>query len=126
MQRDRSVQRLLDFMRTQEAWHLVRFLLDEHGGAKTVAALGERYGLSKAHFNRLCREVLGNGLKRELRQWRAVCAVLEMLERRDGMASVAFEHGFSSSSHFSREIKELLGVSPRYLRVAGDAENKES
>jgi AraC-like DNA-binding protein len=75
--------------------------------------LGERYGLSKSHFNRLCREVLGNGVKHELRLWRATEAMLEVFDRREALTAIAYDHGFSSPSHFSREVKELFGVSPR-------------
>jgi AraC-like DNA-binding protein len=108
-----SVKPLLEMMRTQEPYRLVRFLLSEHGGAKSIAALGERYGLSKSHFNRLCRQVLGNGVKRELRLWRAVEAMLDVFDRRSALTAIAYEHGYSSTSHFSREIKQLFGVSPR-------------
>jgi AraC-like DNA-binding protein len=108
-----AVKPLLDMMRAQEPYRLVRFLLSEHGEAKSIAALGERYGLSKSHFNRLCRQVLGNGVKRELRLWRGVEAMLDVFDRRSALTAVAYEHGYSSASHFSREIKQLFGVSPR-------------
>lgn len=121
-----AVQPLLEWVRTQEPYHLVRYLLAEHTSTKTICELGERYGLSKSHFNRLCRQVLGNGVKRELRKWRAVEAVLEVFEHRDGMAAIAFEHGFSSASHFSREIKQLFGVSPRHLLADQSSIDKEN
>ncbi|KVN98512.1 hypothetical protein WJ69_34205 [Burkholderia ubonensis] len=117
---DPRVQPLLQVMRGFEPYRLVRFLLSEHGQVKSVAALGERYGLSKSHFNRLCRQVLGNGVKHELRLWRATEAMLQVFERQEAMTVIAYEHGFSSSSHFSREIKQLFGVSPRRFHARID------
>lgn len=117
LERDPSVELLLALIRTLEPYRLVRFLLREHAQAKTVATLGERYGLSKSHFNRLCRQVLGNGVKHELRLWRAAEAMLDVFDRREAMTTIAYGHGFSSPSHFSREIKQLFGISPRRFHV---------
>ena len=113
---DRSAGGMFDFLRAQESYGLVRFLLKERASVKTVAALSERYGVSESHFRRLCRRALGRGLKRELRQWRAASAVLDVVESRDSMTDVAMSNGFASSSHFSREIKDLFGISPCQFR----------
>lgn len=107
---------LLAFLRAQESYGLVRFLLRERANPQPIAALAARYGVSEPHFRRLCRQALGRGLKRELRQWRAAQAVLEVVESRDSMTEVAMSNGFASSSHFSREIKDLFGVSPCRFR----------
>jgi AraC-like DNA-binding protein len=72
--------------------------------------------VSESHFRRLCRRALGRGLKRELRQWRAANAVLDVVESRDSMTDVAISNGFASSSHFSREIRDLFGISPCQFR----------
>jgi AraC-like DNA-binding protein len=113
---DRSAGGMFDFLRSQESYGLVRFLLKERASVKTVGALSERYGVSESHFRRLCRRALGRGLKRELRQWRAASAVLDVVESRDSMTDVAMSNGFASSSHFSREIKDLFGISPCQFR----------
>jgi AraC-like DNA-binding protein len=47
-------------------------------------------------------------------------AVLDVLERRDGMTTIAYENGFSSPSHFAFEVKQLLGISPRRFQVRLD------
>ncbi|MBM5594421.1 helix-turn-helix domain-containing protein [Burkholderia pseudomallei] len=107
---------LFAFLRAQESYGLVRFLLRERANPQPIAALAARYGVSEPHFRRLCRQALGRGLKRELRQWRAAQAVLEVVESRDSMTEVAMSNGFASSSHFSREIKDLFGISPCRFR----------
>ncbi|MGF6265257.1 AraC-like DNA-binding protein [Paraburkholderia youngii] len=107
---------LFDFLRAQETYGLVRFLLDEGAGVTSIAALSQRYGVSESHFRRLCRQALGRGLKLELRQWRAAMAVLDVVEGSESFTSLASRHGFSSSAHFSREIKNLFGFSPCHVR----------
>ncbi len=107
---------LFDFLRAQETYGLVRFLLDESADNTTIVALSQRYGVSASHFRRLCRQALGKGLKLELRQWRAAMAVLDVVEGSESFTDLASRHGFSSSSHFSREIKNLFGFSPRQVR----------
>ncbi|WP_343042769.1 helix-turn-helix domain-containing protein [Pandoraea horticolens] len=116
---DTDAQGLFEFARAQECYWLVRFLLQEGAAAKSVAALGKRYGVSESQFRRLCCQALGRSLKRELRLWRAVRAVLNVVEGRESMVDVAMRNGFSSSSHFSREIKELFGISPVQFRRGG-------
>ncbi|AOJ73545.1 MULTISPECIES: helix-turn-helix domain-containing protein [Burkholderia] len=113
---ERDADPLLAFLRAQESYGLVRFLLRERTKAQPVAVLAARYGVSESHFRRLCRRALGRGLKRELRQWRAAQAVLEIVESRESMTEVAMSNGFASSSHFSREIKDLFGISPCQFR----------
>ena len=107
---------LLDFLLGQESYGVVRFLLCERAYPQSVAALAARYGVSQTHFRRLCRQALGCGLKRELRRWRAATAVLDVVEGRDNMTGVAMSNGFSSSSHFSSEIKDLFGISLGQLK----------
>nr|WP_269466445.1 helix-turn-helix domain-containing protein [Pandoraea pulmonicola] len=116
---DADAQGLFEFARAQECYWLVRFLLQEGAATKSVAALGKRYGVSESQFRRLCCQALGRSLKRELRLWRAVRAVLNVVEGRESMVDVAMRNGFSSSSHFSREIKELFGISPVQFRRGG-------
>jgi len=106
-----DVRSLLDFLRAQEMYGLVCFLLGESAHHQSVADLAVRYGVSASHFRRLCRQALGCGLKRELRRWRAATAVLEVVEGGESMTDIAMSNGFSSSSHFSTEIKALFGIS---------------
>lgn len=123
--RDPAAAPLLDFLRRQEAYWVVRYLLHEYadasGASRTVAALGERYGLSPSHFRRICRRALGATLKTELRRWRAANAVLDATADHRRLVDVALSHGFASSSHFSHEIKQLFGMSPCQIRLARQA-----
>ncbi|POB00620.1 AraC family transcriptional regulator InvF [Chromobacterium sinusclupearum] len=102
-------------LRRSESYWLVRFLLAQSAGCGTLQDLGERYGVSYSHFRRLCRQALGSAAKTELRDWRMARSLLDVVEGRESLTQVALKHGYASSSHFSNEIRELLGVSPRGL-----------
>ena len=106
---------LLALLRRSESYWLVRFLLAQSSRGDKLQELGERYGVSYSHFRRLCRHALGNAAKTELRDWRMARSLLDVAEGRENLTQVALKHGYASSSHFSNEIKGLIGVSPRGL-----------
>ncbi|MFC4488596.1 MULTISPECIES: AraC family transcriptional regulator InvF [Chromobacterium] len=106
---------LLTLLRRSESYWLVRFLLAQSSRGDKLQELGERYGVSYSHFRRLCRHALGNAAKTELRDWRMARSLLDVAEGRENLTQVALKHGYASSSHFSNEIKGLIGVSPRGL-----------
>ncbi|MGL4978292.1 MAG: helix-turn-helix domain-containing protein [Plesiomonas sp.] len=105
----------LTLLRGTESYWLVRFLLAQSVYGDTLKDLGDRYGVSNSHFRRLCRQALGGGAKSELRDWRMARSLLDVVERQGTLTEVALKHGYSSSSHFSNEIRQLFGVSPRGL-----------
>ncbi|MBV8045310.1 AraC family transcriptional regulator InvF [Pluralibacter sp.] len=106
---------LLALLRRSESYWLVRFLLAQSTCNSTLQELGQRYGVSYSHFRRLCRHALGSAAKSELRDWRMARSLLDVVEGQENLTQVAIKHGYASSSHFSNEIRELLGVSPRGL-----------
>lgn len=113
---DRSIEPLREFLRAQEAYQLVRFLLCSFDGRSSVAGLASRYGVSTAHFRRICRSIFGGGLKRRLRQWRAQSALHDVLTGAGSLTELAYQHGFASSSHFSQEMKFHFGARPGCLQ----------
>lgn len=106
---------LFSFLRATEAYWVVSFLLQQFAENKRVSDLGAQYGLSNAHFRRLCKHALGGSLKAELKRWRAASAVLRIIESEQTLTDIALDAGFASSSHLSREIKGLLGVPPSQI-----------
>ncbi|MEO9382997.1 AraC family transcriptional regulator InvF [Chromobacterium phragmitis] len=115
LQPTQAFSALLSLLRRSESYWLVRFLLAQSVCGDKLQQLGERYGVSYSHFRRLCRNALGNAAKTELRGWRMARSLLDVVEGRDNLTQVALKHGYASSSHFSNEIKDLIGVSPRGL-----------
>lgn len=113
-----GVNEFSSILQHNEWYDLVEFLLDESCGNKTqrLRLLCERYGLSASHFRRLARVALGKTAKVELRDWRLARALFDMLEGKHNLTTIAMNHGYSSLSHFSNEVKEAFGVSPRNLK----------
>lgn len=103
------------FLRRLENYWLVKFLLAESSQLKSIGDLGSEYGLSYSHFRRICKSVLGNSVKAEMKVWRAARSLLDAVDRKGNMTEVAIRNGYASSSHFSTEIKNLFGLSPRAI-----------
>ncbi|WP_434656617.1 helix-turn-helix domain-containing protein [Pseudomonas sp. R3-56] len=104
-----------NLLRHQESYGLVRFLLEQGTHSEKLNTLAQRYGVSVSHFRRLCRQALGSAAKPALRGWRTARALLDMSLRDGSLTDVALEFGFASSSHFSREIRQLVGFTPSSL-----------
>lgn len=103
------------FLRRLENYWLVKFLLAESSQLKNIGDLGNEYGLSYSHFRRICKSVLGNSVKAEMKVWRAARSLLDAVDGKGNMTEVAIRNGYASSSHFSTEIKNLFGLSPRAI-----------
>lgn len=102
-------------LRCIESYQLLGFLLKEGSNSAKLQHLAERYGVSTSHFRRLCHHALGNAPKSELREWRTARALLMMADGQSNLTDVALEFGYASSSHFSKEVRELVGVAPSSL-----------
>ncbi|MGE8152699.1 helix-turn-helix domain-containing protein [Pseudomonas vancouverensis] len=102
-------------LRHGENYGLIRFLLEQGTRSEKLSALAQRYGVSVSHFRRLCRQALGTATKPALRGWRTARALLDMSLQDRTLTDIALEFGFASSSHFSKEIRELVGFTPSSL-----------
>ncbi|WHS62116.1 helix-turn-helix domain-containing protein [Pseudomonas sp. G2-4] len=104
-----------NLLRHQESYGLVRFLLEQGTHSEKLNTLAQRYGVSVSHFRRLCQQALGSAAKPVLRGWRTAQALLNMSLQDGSLTDVALEFGFASSSHFSKEVRELVGFAPSSL-----------
>lgn len=111
-------------LRNNESYGLVRFLVEQGTHSEKLSALAQRYGVSVSHFRRLCQQALGSAAKPALRGWRAAQALLNMSLEERSLTDVALEFGYASSSHFSKEIRELVGFSPSSLADITDLSSK--
>jgi AraC-like DNA-binding protein len=102
------------WLRQSERYQLVCFLLREGASGGKLCQLARRYGVSISHFRRLCHSALGGAAKPELRGWRTAQALLS-ISPDETLTDIALTFGFSSPSHFSKDIRDLLGVSPSSL-----------
>lgn len=107
-----------DVLRNNEWYDLICFLLEEsnENSNQRLQVLCSRYGLSASHFRRLSKHALGNTTKVEMRDWRLVRALLELIDGENNFTTIAMNQGYASLSHFSNEVKDVLGISPRNLK----------
>lgn len=75
--------------------------------------------LSQQHLTRLFKEQLGQSPMQFLLQHRLQKAEELLTQSTRGIADVAFQCGFKSPAHFSRQISKHFGHSPRTLRQRG-------
>lgn len=105
----------ISMLRKMESYCVIQFLFSQSKSGNTLIELGENYGVSYSHFRRLCNHALGGKVKNELRIWRMAQSLLENIEKEGNLTQLAINNGYASSSHFSNEIREMMGVSPRDL-----------
>ncbi|EHG5995773.1 TPA: helix-turn-helix domain-containing protein [Escherichia fergusonii] len=109
------INSLSNLLRRTECYGLVCYLFSKSLQQASLYELGKAYGVSYSHFRRLCSHALGGKVKSEMCSWRMAWAVLELIEGKSDMTSAAYKYGYSSSSHFSAEVKNRLGKTPREL-----------
>ncbi|CAM3855254.1 helix-turn-helix domain-containing protein [Serratia silvae] len=105
-------------LRNTEWYQLICFLLAESEDVlgNRIQDMCVKYGLSLAHFRRLSRNALGKSTKVGLRDWRLIRALLELSGGDKNMTTIAMDHGYSSLSHFSYEVKNTFGISARNMK----------
>ncbi|MEX2151974.1 MAG: helix-turn-helix transcriptional regulator [Gemmatimonadaceae bacterium] len=96
---------------------IVRDLLnDEWRAGVTVSRLAGAAGVHPAHLTRTFRRYYGRSLGSYVRALRLEWAVTRLLERRQSISEIACAAGFSDQSHFTREFRKHLGVTPGAYR----------
>lgn len=116
-QLDAGHEAIIPFVRSTEAYQLIVFLIKENNsGEKSVRYLSQKYGLSNSYFRVLCKRVLGQAVKGEIRNWRLAHALIDMTKEQLSATDIAYRSGYSSLSHFSKEVKKILGHSTRTLK----------
>ncbi|WP_338806798.1 helix-turn-helix domain-containing protein [Pseudomonas chlororaphis] len=115
LQGGKQYQAFAQQLRGSESYRLLGFLLEQGSSSEKLQDLALCYGVSVSHFRRLSRQAFGGCVKSGLREWRTAKALLSMAEGTGSLTDVAIEHGYASSSHFSKEIRELVGVAPSSL-----------
>lgn len=116
---DSAYRHLLSFICNHESYWLSQFLLSqsvsgsEDRAQKKIYEACKTYGVSASHFRNLCHELFACSPKRQLRLWRGAACILQLVDKKENISAIAYNNGFSSSAHFSYEVKNLFGVTPR-------------
>lgn len=108
--------RIIALLCNTEWYWIVRFLLEAGQDDMSLKEMGAKYGLSVSHFRRLSKTALGNSTKEEMCHWRLARALLDLMENGGSITDIALKHGYASLSHFSNDVKTVLGLPPRDIR----------
>lgn len=116
------LKNLFTFIRNMESYWISYFLLSQvfsdDGESDTYKLYNacKVYGVSESYFRKLCHNAFTCGPKKQLRMWRAAYSALQLIEKDKSIATIAGNNGYSSSSHFSSEIKSIFGITPREFK----------
>ncbi len=79
--------------------------------------LAQRLGMSQFHFSRLFKQSLGLSPYQYLIQQR-IARAQSLLQQSDrAIIEIALDCGFGSHSHFSKQFRQITGVSPKIYRA---------
>lgn len=116
------MQSIFSFIRNMESYWISYFLLsqvfsnDSDSDSYKLYNACKVYGVSESYFRKLCHNAFTCGPKKQLRMWRAAHSALQLIEKDKSIATIAGNNGYSSSSHFSSEIKSIFGMTPREFK----------
>ena len=117
-----TLNSLFTYVQDQESYWISHFLLSqsingEDGfNQQKIKDSCKAYGVSESYFRKLCYKIFFSGPKKQLRAWRAANCILQLVYDTETISAIADNNGFSSSSHFSCEVKELFGITPSEIK----------
>lgn len=96
---------------------VARYLDIAYAEPITLEQMAELANLSRFHFIRVFRQVVGENPRAYLIAARLRAAADRLMETREPVISVALNSGFNDISHFTNSFRRAFGVSPRQLRA---------
>lgn len=96
------------------------------GSRHTAESIALEVGCSPYHLSRVFRRVTGRTLHGYLIQLRLRHSLWRVTYPESDLATVAFEHGFSSHSHFTAAFRRTFGQTPSKLRSTAGSVNEVS
>jgi len=92
------------------------FIKANYSHSISVEDIAQSAGLSRTHFSRLFRHVVGQTPYRFLMSFRVERAQELMQDKARGLADIAFSCGFSDQAHLSRSFAKETGKTPSEWR----------
>jgi AraC family transcriptional activator of pobA len=83
-------------------------------------------GISTAHLNRVCRDVLGTSALRIIERRIALEARRQLLFSTLSIKQIGVELGYDDPAYFTRSMTRALGVSPGVFRLTGRGAKKDA
>ena len=100
----------------QQAQLVRRYIEDHLNSPITMKLLAELSGLSPQHLNRLYQAAYEENPLDTLWRLRIRRGAYLLSHTGKQVSQIAYEVGFKTPNHFSRQIKEMYGMSPRRFR----------
>ena len=82
----------------------------------TVESIAADIYISKFHYMRLFREIVGDSVMDYVVKRKLTLAAKALLETSAGILDIALDYGYDSREGFSRSFKALMGVTPAQYR----------
>jgi AraC family transcriptional regulator len=95
---------------------VIKTLSEDLAAPRTVDELARIAHLSRFHFHRIYRAMVGESVIETARRLRLARAALLLGSTRTPVTEIAMETGYESVQTFSRAFRSLTGVSPRTFR----------
>ena len=102
-----------------EMSEVLEYVRENHGDPIKVGELAKMVHLSPSQFDRRFHKVFHITPTRHILNVRIRAACNRLTATHDTIASIALETGFYDHSHFVRNFKKLMGVSPSAYRKEG-------
>ena len=92
--------------------------IEEHlEGELVIDQISQEAGISKWHFQRVFKAVLGETVKEYITRRRLSLAAQELIGTNSKILDIAMNFGFESHEVFTRSFKKLFEISPSELRA---------
>jgi AraC family transcriptional regulator len=82
----------------------------------SLTHLASRAYISKFHFHRIFRQMVGESVMQYIRKRRLAEAAGELKKTRVTITDIALKYQFGSEESFARAFKRLYGISPKAYR----------
>lgn len=100
-------------MRVHQAMDFIRANLDREIPLEEVA---EASAMSKFHFHRVFRLVVGETVASYTRRVRLQAAAAQLVVGRESVTEIAHRYGFSSAQNFATALKRVMGKTPTQIQ----------
>lgn len=91
---------------------IIDFVQSSYNQPITLKQVADKAFMSESSFSRYFKKLMGKNFLKYVNQLRMQAAVEDILYTDKNMTAIALDNGFSSSSTFSREFRNLYQMSP--------------
>lgn len=95
---------------------IVRYVTEHYADITTLEDVANQFAVSPSTASRYIRETTGTSFTEYVGKLRLEYAAHDLVVTDHDIATIAADHGFSSTSVFSRTFKTAYGISPREYR----------